>query len=124
VARRDAERVRGGQALVPVGGQEQDREVADPPAEEAQQVDGGLVGPVDILHDQHVQLARRTDLPQQRGEQLFAGGVGPAQLQQLAAELAGDVEERAERPRGEQAVTGPPVPRGLRQAALELFDQR
>jgi hypothetical protein len=54
---------RGGQALVPVGDQKQHRDVPDAPAEETQQVDGGLVGPVDVLDDQHVQLTRRADLP-------------------------------------------------------------
>jgi len=77
---------------------------------------------VDVLHHQHVQLARRAGLTQQRAEQFFARSVGPAQLQQFAAERAGDVEEGAERSRGEHAVTRPPAPGGLRQAALRLLD--
>jgi hypothetical protein len=32
-------------------------------AKEPQQIDRGLVGPVHILHDQHVQLARLAYLP-------------------------------------------------------------
>jgi len=123
VAEGQAEQVRRAQTFVPVGGQQQDRHVPDPPAEETQQVDGGLVGPVDVLHDQHVQLARLADLSQQRAEQLLARGLGAAQLQQLAAEPTGDVVERAERPRGEQAVAGSPVPGGLGQVVFCPLDQ-
>ena len=64
----------------------------------------------------HVQRAGLADLAQQRAEQLLAVGAGPAQLEQLAAELVGEVEQRPERARGEQAVAGPPRPAGVRAA--------
>ena len=73
----DAERIVRGQAFVPVGGDEQHGGVADPAAQEPQQVDGGLVGPVDVLHHQHVQRIRLTDLAQQRAEQVLARSVPP-----------------------------------------------
>ena len=46
-----------------------------------------------------MQRIRLTDLAQQGPEQGFAGGVRPAELEELAAELGCDVEQRAERPR-------------------------
>ena len=49
---------------------------------------------------------------------------GPAQLQQLPAELIGDVEQRPERARGEQAIAGPPGPARIRQVTLQLLHQR
>ena len=44
--------------------------------------------------------------------------------QERAAELPGDVEQRSERPRGEQPVAGAPGPRGPGLAPLALLDQR
>ena len=51
------------------------------------------------------------------------GAPPSAQLGELAAELRADVEQRAERPRGEQAVAAAPQPAGPRQALLERFEQ-
>jgi hypothetical protein len=79
---------------------------------------------VDIFHDQHVQRAWLADLRQQGHEQALAGGAGPAQLQQLPAELGGHVKQRAEWPRGKQAVAGAPQPAGVRRRVLQLLDQR
>ena len=46
------------------------------PAEEPQQVDGRLVGPVNVLDHHHVQRAWLADLAQQRPEQLVPGRAG------------------------------------------------
>ena len=119
----ELERVAGGQPVVPVGREEQDGRVPDPPAQETQQVDGGVVGPVDVLHHHHVQRIGLADLAQQGPEQGFAGGVRAAQVEELTAELGGDVEERAKRSGGEQPVAGAPVPARAGQVALQLLDQ-
>ena len=116
--------MRGGQSVIPVGRQQQHRLIPEPPAKEPQQVDRGLISPVHILHDQHVQLARLADLPQQRPEQALPRRIGPAQVQQLTAQLGRDIEQRPQRLRSEQAVARPPVPAGVGQILLQLLDQR
>ena len=124
IAERHAERVTGGQAVVPVGDDEQHRGAAQPPAQVAEQVKGGLVGPVDVLNDNHVQPPGRADLGEQRTEQFLAAGAGPAAVQQRAAELVGQVEQRPERPRREQAVAHAPRPASIRQVPAQPLDQR
>jgi hypothetical protein len=93
--------------FIPVGGDEQDGSVAYAPAEETQEVGGGLIGPVDVFHYHDVQLTRLADLAQQSTEQMLAGSVRAAQFQQLATALAGDIEKRPERPGSGQPVAGP-----------------
>ena len=124
IAERHAEPVGGGQAVVPVGGDEQHRGVAQPPAQVAEQVEGGLVGPVDVLDDDHVQHPRRAEHAEQRAEQFLAAGPGPAALQQRAAELIRQVEQRPERARREQAVAHAPRPASIRQIPAQPLDQR
>ena len=120
----NAERIVRGQPFIPVGRDEQHGGVPDPPAQKPQQVDGGLIGPVDILHDQHVQLIRLADLAQQGTEEVLARRVRPAEVEELTAQLGRDIKQGPERPRGEQAVAGPPEPGRLRQVPLHLLDQR
>ncbi len=53
-----------GQVLAAVGDEEQNGGVRQPPAKEPQQVNGRLIGPVDVLHDHHVQRSPFADLAQ------------------------------------------------------------
>jgi len=79
----------------------------DAAAEEADQVDGRLVGPVRVFDDDQMELVRLADLSQQRGEQLVTLDARPAQVRQRATELFGDVQEGTEGAWREQAVAGP-----------------
>jgi hypothetical protein len=119
-----AQRVIPRQVIVSVGGKQQHLGIRQPPAKEPQQVDARLIGPVDVLHDHHIQRSRLADLAQQRPEQLLAASSGAAQLRQLPAQLCGQVKQRPERPGGEQAVARTPGPAGIGQVALELLHQR
>jgi len=123
LAERDAQRIVRGQVVVPVGDDEQHRQLAQPAAGEPQQVNRRLIGPVNILHHHHVQRPRRTDLPQQRAEQFLPPGSGRAQVQQLAAEMIGEIVERTEGTGGEQAVARSPQPAGAGQLPLKMLQQ-
>jgi hypothetical protein len=117
VAEDQPERVIVGDLVVPVGGHDQGRAAAEPPAEVAQKVDGGFVGPVHVLHHRDRGGAGRpgADLGQERGKQPVPWRAGLAgQAGQLPARLGGDVEQRAERPRGHQPLAAAPQPAQLR----------
>ncbi len=92
LAQGDAKRVVDGYPVVAVGHHEHDVDVANPPTQEAQQVESGLVRPVNVFDGQHRERRRDVELAKERGEQLLARGIGAAQLRQLAAELTADVE--------------------------------
>ena len=79
---------------------------------------------MDVLDDNHVQRPRRAEQAQQRAEQFLTVGPGPAALQQRAAELVRQVEQRPERARREQAVAHAPRPAGLRQLLAQPLDKR
>ncbi len=78
-----------------------------PAADEDQQVQGGLVGPVGVLDHRHHRPATGVEQVQERAEQAVPGRLGGDKGRQLPAGLAGDVEQRAERARGPQRVAGP-----------------
>ena len=123
VAEHHPERVVRGDLLVPVGGQDQGRYPGQAAAEVAEQVGGGLVGPVQVLDDHDGQRARCSQLGQERGEQLIPGGALAAQHGELPAGLRADVEQRAQRPRGQQPVAASPQPARVRQLLLERLGQ-
>ena len=66
-----------GQLVGPVAGHDHHRRVGQRPGQEAQQVPGRLVGPVDVLHDHHQRAVLARPLPQlgDRLEQLQPDGV-------------------------------------------------
>jgi hypothetical protein len=117
------QRVVRGQALVPERGDQQQRQAAQPPAEEAQQVQRRLVGPVHVLDDDP-QPGTGGQLPQQGREQRVAMHAGGHRGAQLTAQAVGEVEQRPERARGEQAVARTPGPLRVGQLGLELLEQR
>jgi hypothetical protein len=111
------------QPVVPVRGDYQHRRRADAAREKPHQVERRLVRPVNVLDHDHVEPVIAGDLAQQRAEQLVALGPVPAQILQRTAEIAGEVEQRGERPRRRESVAGAPRPAGTGQIALEPLDQ-
>ena len=74
-----AQRMPAGQLVGAVAGDDHHRRVGERPGQEAQQVPGRLVGPVDVLDDHHQRavLARPLPEPGDGLEQLQPDGVGP-----------------------------------------------
>jgi hypothetical protein len=110
--------VPGPDLVVAVGHHHHRRRAGHPAADEDQQVQGGLVGPVGVLDHRHHRPATRVEQVQERAEQAVPGRLGGDQGRQLAAGLAGDVEQRAERARGPQRVAGPPEDAGVAAVAV------
>ena len=97
--------------VVPVGRDEQRRDALEPPAEEHEEVERGVVGPVHVLHDDDVPPgagAGRPELVEERGEHGLAARPlvrrGGQPRRERAAGLPGDVVQRAECPWGQQRV--------------------
>jgi hypothetical protein len=79
---------------------------------------------VNVFHHHHVQRAGPADLAQQGAEELIPVRPAGKPVQQLAAQLIGQVVQRPQRARGEQAVVRSPGPAGITQLPLESFEQR
>ena len=115
--RREPEQLRqrmvAGQLVVPVGQHEHDGQLADPADEVPQHVQGRLVGPVDVLHDQYRRMLR----PLQLGPQRLDDPAAVAGLQrpgQRGAHAARQVAQRPEDPRRGQVVAVPDEQPALR----------
>ena len=91
----DPQRVVGGQALVAVGDQDQGARMPDPPAQEAQQVEGRLVGPVHVLDDEDRRASGARQLASRAENSCSRGAVCRDSCSSVAAELAGEVEQAA-----------------------------
>ncbi len=119
LAEQDPERVRARQLVVAVRREHQRRHAAQPPGQHAQQVEGRLVGPVQVLEDQHHRLADGL----RQGVDDVAGTCAPLhQGRQVAAELGGEVEERTVGTRRTQ-VFGPADHDTYGAARGELVDE-
>jgi hypothetical protein len=104
VPEHEAQRVVALQRVVAVRRDHQRRHPLHPPAEQLHDVQRRLVGPVEILQDDH---GRLPDRAAQRPEDL-AGGCAPlGHLGQLAAHFVGDVDQRSERSRREERLARP-----------------
>src|SRR6476646_4269821 len=98
------ERVIAGQLVVAVGEQQDDWQLPDPAYQKAQRVDGGLVGPVDILDDQRARW-RMVQLGEQGSHDLVA----LTRLQsfgQPGADGSSQIPKRPERSRRTERVAG------------------
>lgn len=107
VAEHHPQRVAGVDLIVAVGAHHHRIPLTDAAAEETKQVQGPLIGPVDILDDQHRRLNGALQPPHELGEHL---GSVRGQLQQVSHARVGvgcDVENRAQRPRSGEGVAGP-----------------
>jgi len=109
--------------IVPVRHQHQHRHPAQPPPQEAHQVNGRLISPMQILHRHHGEDGRGK-LGRERGEQPVPRRPPAAQPGQIPTGLRADIKQRAQRPRGQQAITGTPQPAGSPAATLERLQQR
>jgi hypothetical protein len=78
--------------VVAVGGQHQRLHAAQPAPEEAQQVDGCVVGPVNVFHHRDGEGGGRIDLGEEGREQLIPRSLPAAQVREFAVELRADVE--------------------------------
>ncbi len=76
------------------------------PQDEAQQVDDCLVGPVQILDDQDTRL--RAELLEYGSEDLVRMVAGAQHILGGRPELAGEIVNRAKRPRGRQRIAHSP----------------
>jgi hypothetical protein len=93
------QRVPGADLVVAVGHEQHRGQVLDAASDVAQHVDRRIVGPVDVLHDQHARSRQlRGDRRQHRLPIPRRQGLG----QRVAA--AGRIAQRAERARGQQVV--------------------
>ena len=116
------QRVLAAELVGPVGQEQQRGQVVDPPADVAQQVEGGAVGPVHVLDDQHGRPVRVGQLLEDGREHLAevvrgeGGGERPADVPHRVA-------QRAERAGRQQVVAGtgehPPGPQGAGERAHE-----
>jgi hypothetical protein len=108
IAEDAAQRVVGADLVVSVGDDDQDPRPLDAAAEEAQQVEGCLVGPVGVFDCQQRGLASGTPLQcrQHGAEEEVPPGAADEEALDVAAEIGGDVEERAERAGRRERVAG------------------
>src|SRR5215475_8255572 len=67
---------------------------ADTPAEVAEQVESGVIGPVQVLDEQQTGIARRSQQAQQRFE---GGQLAVARDREPATAVALDITQRSER---------------------------
>ena len=84
-----------------------------PPAEEAEEIERGVVGPVDVFDDGDSRRQAPAQLTEERAEEPVAGGICRQQAVERAACLHGDVLQRAEgtgrRERVTDAAQHPPA---------------
>ena len=104
LAEQAVQRMLAVQLIVTVGENEHRRQLSDPPDQEAQRVQRGIVGPVHVLDDQHRGMIRPVQLRAQRAEQpvtVAAVRHGPAEFRPHHAH---EIAERAQRPRRGQII--------------------
>ena len=111
VAQHRAQRVRGPDG-VPVGQHEQQRQSGDAAGEEPDEVERGLVAPVQVFDDEGTGPAAQC--LEHGGEDLVLGHRLPQHGRHRGADLAGDVAERAERAGSAQGVAHAPQHRHRR----------
>ena len=124
LAEHDPQGVAKLELVVAIGGDDQRRRRVHLAREESQDVEGRLVGPVQVLEDEHGRRAAR-ELAQQGGRDLVRVRPTRGHACQLAAGVLGDVEQRTQGARREQRVARPPQdPRRLPVAVREAAHER
>jgi hypothetical protein len=103
----DPQRVAAIDPVVAIGRQHERGDRLDAASEQAQDVERRLIGPVEVLEHDDVRRPA-AQLARQRGDELARRGALRDQRSELAADVVGDVDERAERARGEQRVARSP----------------
>jgi hypothetical protein len=95
--------VRRLELVVTVGHEHERRGHLDPAAEQAEHVEGRLVGPVQVFEHEHGRP--RAELVEQGGYYLVRAGAPGDEARERLPGLLRDIRERTERPRGEKCVT-------------------
>jgi hypothetical protein len=109
--------------LGPVGDDDQDRQPLHPAGQEADQLQGRLVGPVHVFEDQNDGMAQRAKLRHHPGEQVAPRPGAVEQPGEAGAQRGRHVQQRPERQRGGKGIAGPGEDRRLPHAAHEPPDQ-
>ena len=123
LAEDDPQRVARIELVVAIGDEHQRGEPLDAPGEQAQDVERGLVGPVEVLEDDDVRRPRAQRSRQRPDEGAGSGALGHRRAE-LAAHLVGDVHEGAERARGEERVARAPQDSALTRSRAERPHER
>ena len=123
LAEDDPQRVARIELVVAIGDEHQRGEPLDAPSEQAQDVERGLVGPVEVLEDDDVRRPRAQRSRQRPDEGAGSGPLGHRRAE-LAAHLVGDVHEGAERARGEERVARAPQDSALTRSSAERPHER
>ncbi len=84
IAKHDANRMVGPRLIVTIGDQQQRPRQIQPAAEKSQQIDGRLIGPLDILDDHHRRDRSVVQLGQRGAKHPVARGIFPQQPVELA----------------------------------------
>ena len=125
VAEQPAERMPAVELLVAIGEHQHGVERVDAPGDEAQRIEGRLVGPVHVFDDEHG-AGRRGEFVAERGEDLLAVA-GSERIAEPRSDERRQVAQRPERARRRQRVTGPdehaapdrrPLAKGAHEAGL------
>ena len=125
IAEDQAERVIGPDLVVTVGDDEEDREIANPPAEEAEQLERGTVGPVGIFGDDDRRPRPGGEGRQHLPEEPIPGVAVEGVLVDAQAERGRQVAHGTERTRcGERVARGPQHRRCRGDPAAERLDER
>ncbi len=82
----------------------------DPAGEVAKPVEGGLIGPVEVLHHDAGGSGGLVEMGEEPGEEVVAVALVTAEVLQSATHGPGDLVQRAQGARREAPVTGAPQP--------------
>src|SRR2546421_10457732 len=93
--------------VVAVAGEDKPWRVLHPPGEQPEHIERRLVRPVEILEHEHAS-PWAAQLQQERRRHLMRLRSACHQFLELSADALCDLEQRPERARGEQRVTGAP----------------
>ncbi len=93
--------------VVAIGAHHQGAHTPHPPAEHPEQIERGIVGPVQVLENDHIAGVRLEDQRQHRIEDAVAIAGGQGRLERTS-DLLGDVDERGERSRRDNRVAPTP----------------
>ncbi len=110
LAEDESEGIEAVELVVAVGREYERRRTAHPPAEHTHDVERRLVGPVDVLQDEHERPPTVTRAEERGSDRVRTTSVD--RLGDRARCLGGDLEDRPERRRREEGVAGAPEDRG------------
>jgi hypothetical protein len=98
----------GAELVVTIGEDEKRGQLLDAAAEELREVERGVVGPVQVLHDDHGRACLVPEGVDDGGEERRARDLAVEQRAQRTRQHLGDVAQRPQRPRREQRVARAP----------------